>query len=173
MPFNWQAELSLPAAIPSKVAPSPMALTSTAVVSQPRSFAQALVASHSNVTNVIMPQPTIRGDTLSIRITQPVYEKGVNVCKRNLCGRLVLNKGDKPYVSMEIEDKVKKQWKTAAPWTLLSLGRGYYEFFFANESDMITVWAVGTINLKPEVLRLFEWTVDFDMYNQRNTHAQV
>ena len=72
MPFDWQAELHLPAAIPSKAAPSPMALTSAAAVSpqpQPRSFAQALVASHSNVTNVIMSQPTIRGGTLSIRIT--------------------------------------------------------------------------------------------------------
>ena len=128
MPFDWRSELSLPATTPSKVAPSPMALTSAATVSpqpQSRSFAQALVASHSNVTNVIMPQPTIRGDTLSIRITQPVYEKGVNVCKRNLRGRLVLNKGDKPYALKEIEDKLKKQWKTAAPWTLLSLGRGY------------------------------------------------
>ena len=136
MPFDWQAKLSLQAATPSKAAPSPMALTSVAAISapqpQPRSFVQALVASHSNVSNVIMPQPTIRGDTLSIRITQPVYEKGVNVCKRNLRGRLVLNKGDKPYASKEIEDKLKKQWKTAAPWKLLSLGRGYYEFFFAN-----------------------------------------
>jgi len=96
-----------------------------------------------------------------------------SMCVRNLRGRLVLNKGDKPYTLKEIEDKLKKQWKTAAPWTLLSLGRGYYEFFFANESDMQTVWAVGTINLKPGVLRLFEWTADFDMYDQRNTHAQV
>jgi len=95
------------------------------------------------------------------------------VCKRNLRGRLVLTKGDKPYASKEIEDKLKKQWKTTAPWTLLSLGRGFYKFFFANESDMHTVWAVGTVNLKPGVLRLFEWTVDFDMHNQRNTHAQV
>ncbi|KEH15742.1 hypothetical protein MTR_0597s0030 [Medicago truncatula] len=35
------------------------------------------------------------------------------------------------------------------------------------------VWALGTINLKPGVLRLFEWTKDFNMNKQRNTHAQV
>jgi len=29
------------------------------------------------------------------------------------------------------------------------------------------------INLKPGVLRLFEWTKDFNMDNQRNTHAQL
>jgi len=73
MPFAWQAEFSFPAATPSKAAPSPMVPTSITTVSAPQppscSFAQAMVASHSNVTNVAMPQPTIRGDTLSIRIT--------------------------------------------------------------------------------------------------------
>ena len=141
MPFDWQAELLLPTTAPSKAAQSPMAL--------PRSFAQALVASHDKATNDNLPQPTIRGETLSIRITQPIYEQGVNVCKRNLRGRLVLNKGDKPYASNEIKDKLRKQWKTAAPWTLLSLGRGFYEFFFATESDLQIVWAMGTVNLKP------------------------
>jgi len=38
---------------------------------------------------------------------------------------------------------------------------------------MQNVWAMGTLNLKSGVLRLFEWTVDFDMHNHRNTHAQV
>lgn len=38
---------------------------------------------------------------------------------------------------------------------------------------MQNVWAMRTLNLKSGVLRLFEWTMDFDMHNQRNTHAQV
>ncbi|AES69634.2 DUF4283 domain protein [Medicago truncatula] len=50
---------------------------------------------------------------------------------------------------------------------------GFYEFFFATESDLQIVWAMGTVNLKPGMLRLFEWSVDIDMHNQRNTHAQV
>jgi len=169
MPFDWQAELAVPASLPST--PS----TTAVPAPQPplRSFAQALVASHGKATNDNLPQPTIRGETLSIRITQPIYEQEVNVCKRNLRGRLVLNKGDKPYASKKIEDKLRKQWKTVAPWTLLSLGRGFYEFFFATESDLQIVWAMRTVNLKPGLLRLFEWSVDFDMHNHRNTHAQV
>ena len=51
------------------------------------------------------------------------------MCKRNLYGRLVLNKGDKPYTSKEIEVKLQKQWQTAAPWTLLSLGRVFMNSF--------------------------------------------
>jgi len=32
---------------------------------------------------------------------------------------------------------------------------------------------MGTVNLKPGLLRLFEWTKDFNMHTQRNTHVQV
>jgi len=32
---------------------------------------------------------------------------------------------------------------------------------------------VGPVNLKPGVLRLFEWTNDFNMHTQRSTHVQV
>ena len=55
----------------------------------------------------------------------------------------------------------------------MSLGRGYYEFFFATEMDMRTVWATGTVNLKSGVLRLFEWSKDFNKHTQRNTHAHM
>jgi hypothetical protein len=115
----------------------------------------------------------IRGETLGIKITQDFYERGMNYCKINLWGRLVLNKGDNPYTTREIETKLQKLWKTGGAWSMLSLGRGFYEFFFSNETDMRTVWAAGTMNLRPGVLRLFEWSKDFNMHTQRNTHAQV
>jgi len=38
---------------------------------------------------------------------------------------------------------------------MMSLGRGFSEFFFASEIDMRCVWVVGTVNLKPGILRLF------------------
>jgi len=49
---------------------------------------------------------------------------------------------------------------------MLSLGRGFYEFFFDSHVDMRTVWATCTINLKPGVLRLFERTKDFNIHTQ-------
>jgi hypothetical protein len=79
----------------------------------------------------------------------------MNYCKINLRGRLLLNKGYKPYNTREIETKLQKLWKTGGAWSMLSLGRGFYEFFFSNETDMRTVWAAGTMNLRPGVLRLF------------------
>jgi len=56
---------------------------------------------------------------------------------------------------------------------MISLGRGYYEFFFASKMEMCNVCAAGTVTLKSGVLRLFEWSKDFNMHTQRNTHAQV
>jgi len=168
--FDWQAEMSVPAPIPSvgRVATPHVPVASSVV-----SFAQALTGSTKAASNDNLPQPSIRGERVSIKITQDFYERGMNFCKSNLRGRLVLNKGDKPYSTKEIESKLQKLWKTGGAWHMLSLGRGYYEFFFANEMDMRLVWAARTVNLKPSVLRLFEWSKDFNMRTQRNTHAQV
>ncbi|AES64896.1 DUF4283 domain protein [Medicago truncatula] len=49
---------------------------------------------------------------------------------------LVLNKGDKPFSTREIESRLQKLWKTAGAWRMMSLGRGFYEFFFASEMDI-------------------------------------
>jgi hypothetical protein len=103
---------------------------------------------------------------VSIKISPEVYEKGLKACKRNLRGRLVLNKGDKPYTTKEIQQRLEKHWKTTAAWSMLSLGRGYYEFFFTLEIDLRSVWALGTVKLKPGVLRLFEWDEDFHAQTQ-------
>lgn len=156
-------------------------------IALPRSFAQALVESHSNVTTVPsaplttaasklsdpLPVPSIRGDILSVKITDDVYSCGLDFCKTNLRGRLVLNKGDKPFSSKDLATKLHKLWKVQGPWHLTSLGRGFYEFFFNSLDDKRTVWAAGTVSLKPGLLRLFEWKIDFNMHTHRQTHTQV
>jgi len=146
--FDWQAELVPPTAAPTiataSVPPPTSALPAI-------SFAQALTASTRTVPSATLPKPTIRGETLNIKITQEIYERGTKFCKTNLRGRLLLNKGDKPYSTKEIESKLQKIWKTAAPWRMMSLGRGYYEFFFASEMDMRALWAAGTVSLQPGI----------------------
>lgn len=169
MPFDWQAELALAAQSFSsdRVAPPPPRPV------QRISFAQALTATTRTSSNDNLPTPLIRGEFVSITITQQIYEKGLEVCKHNLRGRLVLSKGDKPYTTKDIHLKLQKQWKTTSEWSMRPLGRGFFEFTFASDIDLRMVWASGTVNLKPGVLRLFEWTKDFNMHKQRNTHAQV
>jgi len=97
--FDWQAEMSALAALPTtaRVVTPP-----TTVASPVISFAQALTGTTKAASNDNLPQSLIRGETVSIKITQDIYEKGMAVCKTNLRGRLVLNKGDKPYATKEI-----------------------------------------------------------------------
>ena len=170
MPFDWQAELDAP--------PAPTLSSSTVAPPPPKplnriSFAQALTTEPRTSSNDNLPKPLIRGEKVSITITQHIYEKGMEICKHNLRGRLVLNKGDKPYTTKDIHLKLQKQWKTTGEWSIVPLGRGYFEFKFSTDKDLRMVWASGTVNLKPGVLRLFEWTKDFNMHRQKNTHAQV
>jgi len=51
-------------------------------------------------------------ETLSIMITNEAYVRGLEAFKVNFRGRLVLNKGDKPYCSKDIVAKLHKLWKT-------------------------------------------------------------
>jgi len=168
--FDWQSELMASAPIPVADRGSTPPVQ---VVPSPVSFAQALTGTNKTVSNDNLPIPYIQGETLGVKITEDFYEHGRIFCKTNLRGRIVLNKGDKPYTTKDIESKLQKLWKIGGAWRMLSLGRGFYEFFFSNETNMRTVWSVGTMNLKPGLLRLFEWSKDFNMHTQRNTHAQV
>jgi hypothetical protein len=75
----------------------------------PISFSQALAASPQLSSHDNLHQPSIRGEAVSIKISSETYEKGIEVCKRNLRGRFVLNKGDKPYTTKDIQLKLQTQ----------------------------------------------------------------
>jgi hypothetical protein len=83
-----------------------------------------------------------------------------------------MNKGDMPLTARELSGKLSTIWKTANQWKMVSLGRGFYEFQFVSIEDMRLAWSMGTINLKPGVLRLSKWTNDFNPYTQRQTQTQ-
>jgi len=167
MAFDWQTELA------STVKPPTIVVEPANKNPPTKSFAQALVAATVTDNSTSLPTPVIRGETLCIHISQETYARGVAVCKRNLRGRLILNKGDKPYGSREVLTKLQHLWTNIGPWKMTPLGKGYFEFYFASYDDLRTVWAKGTFNLKPGLLRLFEWSKDFSAHTQRQTHAQV
>lgn len=51
-------------------------------------------------------------------------------------------------------------------------GKGFFKFCFASQDDLTSVWLVGAWNLKPGLLRLFQWSSDFNPHLQKQTHAQ-
>jgi hypothetical protein len=138
----------------------------------PISFAAALTGA-SVVDDRPYPSPCIKGDTLSIKISQEEYSKGVEDCKHALRARLTLNKGDKPYSARDLSSKLAKLWKTTAGWKMVPLGKGYYNFLFDSADDFRKIWAVGTVNLKPGLLRFSQWTKDFKYQTQKQTHVTI
>lgn len=58
-------------------------------------------------------------------------------------------------------------------WRLIPLGRGYFHLQFDSLEDRERVWAKGTWNIKPGIIRLQRWTPDLNPYRIRTSVAQL
>lgn len=56
---------------------------------------------------------------------------------------------------------------------MVSLGCGFCEFQFSTFEDIRLVGATGTTNMKPGILCLSQWTMDFTCSMKNQTHSQV
>lgn len=108
-----------------------------------------------------LPIPCKKGDSIAVKIPQDEYRAGVESCKNNLHGRLLLSKGDSLYKLDDLRAKLLKQWQPLSHWKMIPIGKGFFEFSFASLEDLRRVLAVGAWSLSPGILRLFSWTPDF------------
>jgi len=183
--FDWQAELAPPIPSPrtlSQAPPSQSIVRSSLAVTVsdqnvtplPKSFVAVLGGTSSSaVDDTPLPTPCLKGDTLSIKIGQDEYTKGLADCQYALRGRITLSKGNKPYTARDLATKLGKIWKMVHEWKLVPLGRGFYDFFFQNSTDLTRIWAAGSVSLQPGLLRLSQWTKDFHHDTQKQTHASL
>lgn len=96
----------------------------------------------------------LKGNALVVKVPEDEYKVGLATCKNNLHGCLILAKGD---ASIHVEDlriKLENLWKPLGSRSLISLGKGFYEFSFASMEDLRGVWAHSNWNLSLGVLRL-------------------
>ncbi|KAF1888435.1 hypothetical protein Lal_00011206 [Lupinus albus] len=135
------------------------------------SFAQTVKGTYE-VPISLLPKPCIKGDVVAVKIPEAAYQVGLERCKTNLHGRLILAKGDQPLKFVDLKTRLLDLWNMVGKWNMISLGRGFYEFVFSSIEDMRTIWATGSWNLKPGILRLSLWTPDFNLWLQRITHSQ-
>lgn len=77
---------------------------------RPRTFAQALSNSF-DIPLSQLPIPCVKGDSISIKISEEEYQNGIEGFKNNLHGRLLLAKGSSPIKVQELRDKLSKLWK--------------------------------------------------------------
>ncbi|PNY08940.1 hypothetical protein L195_g005480 [Trifolium pratense] len=119
-------------------APSKPSVAPPHVVSN-RSFAQALL-NKVDVSLTELPKPCLKGNSLSIKISEEVYQFGLANCNNYLHGRLVLSRGDQPLSSKDLREKLLQLWKPNDGWKMVPLGRGFFEFRFSCADDLRTVW---------------------------------
>ncbi|XP_019429250.1 PREDICTED: uncharacterized protein LOC109336882 [Lupinus angustifolius] len=159
--------------IPAEDAPSPPSPVHDSGLppTAKKSFAQALKNS-CNFTISQLPQPCIKGEAIAIKIPEEDYQAGLQRCKNHLHGRLILSKGDNMLKFLDLKEKLAWLWCKLGKWTMISLGKGFYDFSFSSLEDMRSVCSVGAWSLKPGFLRVFLWTPDFNPNVRKSSHAQ-
>ncbi|KAF1892225.1 hypothetical protein Lal_00036586 [Lupinus albus] len=130
-------------------------------IKQVKTFAGA-VRKTCEVSIASLPQPCFKGDMVAVKILEDAYQAGLKRCRSHMHGRLVVAKGDQPIKFVDLKSKLMDLWNMVGKWSMISLGRGFYEFTFSSVEDMMSICATGSWNLKPGILRLSLWTPDFN-----------
>ena len=99
---------------------------------------------------------------MSFRVDPVAYQSRLELCKNALIGRVVLSSGERPWKLVDLKAKLSKIWMISTDWRLISLGRGYFQIILKSPEDKNKVWSLGSVNLKPGVLRIQHWVLDFN-----------
>ena len=78
-----------------------------------------------DLTNYILsqfPKACLTGDHVAIAIPEADYMAGIDACKHNLHGRIMLPKGSSPLSIDGLKSKLSALWKSIGKWGLTSLG---------------------------------------------------
>lgn len=109
---------------------------------------------------------------MAVQIPEDEYLKGLEGCKNNLHGRLLLSKGDTPIKFEDLRSKLDKLWKPIGNWKAVPIGKGFFEFSFSSIEDLRKVLSVGSWSLDQGLLRLFQWSPDFNPAKVKQTNTQ-
>ncbi|KAK3218438.1 hypothetical protein Dsin_012408 [Dipteronia sinensis] len=139
-----------------------------------KSYADLLRAPQASVQSFPMTSPpSKKGGFVSIRVDPIAYQSRLELCKDALIWRVVLASGECHWKLVNLKAKLNKHWLISADWRLISLGKGYFQIILKSSRDKNKVWGLGSVNLKPGVLRLQPWVLDFNRSLQKSTKAQV
>jgi len=120
-----------------------------------------------------LTKPCLKGEQLSIRISEDEILAEILDCQNVLYERFTLSKGSSLVRMLDLKERISKFWQTKGPWSMALLGKGYFEFVFSSLDDLSAVRSIGAWNLSPGFLRTFGWTADFNPHKVQQTIAQT
>ena len=123
-----------------------------------KSYAQAISSAIALVSSV----PKKKGDYVAVKFNPNAYEERLKLYSYSLIGQVVLSKGEEPWKILALKEKLQSIWKLNSQWRLISLGRGFFQILLNFEEDKARVWGIGSLHLKPGILRLQQWTQNFN-----------
>lgn len=95
---------------------------------QTKTFAQVLQGSLSGAPLSVSRPPRVEGGNVIVEVDQKDYEQECRECQYDVIGRVVLQKGDKPYSTNELKTKLAQQWKIQN-FEITHLSKGFYHVF--------------------------------------------
>lgn len=118
--------------------------------------------------------PRIVGGNIAIAIDEEEYNKGLAEFANCLIGRLVLARGDQPYLTKELKTKLSNTWGIKdIDWRITPLGKGFFTLKFATADIKASIFAKGSVVLRPGIFRISQWSPNFNPNLQKQTNAQV
>ncbi|PON62529.1 hypothetical protein TorRG33x02_279030 [Trema orientale] len=139
------------------------------------SFAQVLgnstmhgptaISAAMHVTNIApeSSKPLLKGNYVCVKVNETALQNRLEMCQFSLIGRIFLSKGDSPWKLVDLKFKLQIVWSLYSSWR--------FHILLSSEADKAKVWGLGSLNLKPGVLRLQPWFPNFNPHTQSSTNA--
>lgn len=89
-----------------------------------------------------------------------------------IIGRVMYQKGDKPFTTSEIKTKLVVLWKIAN-FNISHIGRGFYHVFLRNVDYQSKDMCMGTLSLKLGYFIVSRWVKNFNHHNKKQTKCAV
>lgn len=89
----------------------------------------------------------------------------------NRIGRLSLQGGE-DLTTLGLKKKLEAAWGFSS-FRVIPAGRGFFQVFFKTMAEQSLTMSIGTISLRPGLVRVSRWVPDFNPETQRQSNAQV